>query len=311
MGVPYEVVCNCGQTVRGERQARHQVVSCPGCGDRVFVLPTSPLALPARLPVERPALPRRWWRAPLLAAAASLVVLLVVFATLWPFLGRPERRGGNDETTEEGALARQVEAGRHALRQGKFHVAQRLLAEALERRLQEPDSLPAADSRRLAQWHREADLLARLLPVSLEEVARQARLVRDPGEWNLQMADYRRHSVVFDDVVRRDPDNRPSLLTYVVYVDNESVRLALEDLTLLSTLPLDDRPRLLFGARLRNCEREEGGGWVIRFEPDSGVLLTERDAAAIALAGRLDRALEQTLARQQRWLDEQAGAAPR
>jgi hypothetical protein len=305
----YEVVCHCGQTIRGERQARHQVVSCPGCGDKVFVLPNSPFALPARLPVVRAGLPRRWWRAPLLAAVASLVVLLLAFAVLWPFLGR-RPRSNDDDSPEVVDLARQIEAGRRALGQGKFHVARRLLAEAVALRQQQPDSLPPADSRRLARLHREADLLARLLPVPLEEVARQARLVRDPAEWALQMADYRQCTVVFDDVVRRDADNRPALLTYVVDVDKDSARLALEELNLLSTLPLDDRPRLIFGARLRNCEREPGGGWVIRFEPDSGVLLTDLDATAIALSVPPDKALEQTLARQQGWLDEQGVVAP-
>jgi hypothetical protein len=244
-----------------------------------------------------------------LAAVASVVVLLVAFAVLWPLLGR-RPRSDDEDRREELDLAGQIEAGRRALGQGKFHVARRLLAEAMALRQQHPDSLSAADSRRLARLHREAELLARLLPVKLEEVARQARLVRDSAEWALQMAYYRQCSVVFDDVVRRDADNRPALLTYVVDVDKDSARLALEELTLLNTLPLDDRPRLIFGARLRNCEREPGGGWVIRFEPDSGVLLTEVDATAIALSVPPDKALEQTLARQQGWLEEQGVVAP-
>ena len=61
------------------------------------------------------------------------------------------------------------------------------------------------------------------------------------------------------------------------------MRLALEDLAVLHDLPLDDRPRLIFGARLAGCEREPGGGWVVHFERDSGVLVTDHDAVVAAL----------------------------
>jgi hypothetical protein len=65
---------------------------------------------------------------------------------------------------------------------------------------------------------------------------------------------------------------------------------------------------MLFGARLRDCTREEGGGWVIRFEPDSGVLLTDAEAAAACAA--LEPRLKETLRRQQRWLDERGVVPP-
>jgi hypothetical protein len=40
---------------------------------------------------------------------------------------------------------------------------------------------------------------------------------------------------------------------------------------------------LLFGGRLSDLTREDGGGWVFRFEPDSGVLLTDASAVASCL----------------------------
>ena len=306
----YEVVCNCGQTLRGDRQGRHQVLSCPGCGEKVFVLPLSPLAaLSGAVPLGVPSAPRRWWRAPLLAAVASLLALLVAFVVAWPFLIRPAKLQ-EEAKPDEKSVPHQMEAGRRALGEGKFRMARQLLNEAIELRDESPDSLSPADSRQLNQLHRQADLLARLLPVSLDEVARQGRLVRDPAEWDLQMDEYRGRSVIFDDVVKRDDRSRPVLGNHVVRAGDEIVRVALEDLTLLRDLPLDDQPRLIFGARLVHCHREEGGSWVVRFEPDSGVLLTHLDATAVCLPVPPDQALEQTLARQQRWLDEQAVVQP-
>jgi hypothetical protein len=270
----------------------------------VFVLPLSPFTTrSAGLSVGPAKAPRPWWRAPVLAALGSLALLLVGFVLVWPLLTRPDDSANQDHPDDQ-PLTAQIETGRRALGQGKFRLARRLLERAIERRKDQPESLSRADSRRLNQLHRQADLLSRLLSVSLEEIARQGRLVRDPAEWDLQMEDYRGRSVIFDDMVRRNGQGRPVLMTYVVDADEERVRLALEDLTLLQDLPLDDEPRLIFGARVSDCKREQGGGWVIRFEPDSGVLLTELDAVAACLPGPPDKALEQTLARQQRWLDE-------
>jgi hypothetical protein len=308
--VSYEVVCHCGQTIRGKRQARHQEVRCPGCSETVFVLPLSPFAVPFEPRPGEAVAPRRWWRAPLLAGLACLAAVLVAFVALRPLLSRPDEQAQKKDNEEEPDLPAKIAAARRVLGQGKFQLARQMLREAVDARDDRPGLLSAEESRRLNHLHRQADLLARLLPVSLEEIVRQGQLVRDPTEWRLKMADYRRGSVVFDDVVRRDVRGRLILGSYVVDADGERVRVALDELTLLRDLPLDDGPRLIFGARLRACEREEGGGWVIRFEPDSGVLLTEPDAVATCLSVAPDRALEQTLAQQQRWVDEQAVIAP-
>jgi len=142
-------------------------------------------------------------------------------------------------------------------------------------------------------------------------VAPCSRLARSPDEWALQFEEeYRGRSLVFDDAVRRDDRGRPALTDPVAPLEAEAARAALEDLVLLHDLPLDDGPRLVFGARLAGCEREAGGGWVIRFERDSGVLLTDLDAVVAAMTRPPDEGLRRVLARQQKWLDERAAAAP-
>jgi hypothetical protein len=304
--VSYEVMCSCGQILRGERQRRYQVVPCPSCGRGVFVLPHS--ALDVRDEESLAPAPRGKgllaWRTPLLVGAGSLVLLLAAFAVAWPFLVK--QPPGSDEHTldEKTLLLAKIEAGTRALAQGRFHRARRDLNEAVRRRDAHPGLLTRKQHRRLNRLQRQANLLARLSLLPLEEIVRQAMLVRDAEERDLQMEEHRGRSFLLDDVVRRDADGRPVLATYAAEVGDEGVRLALEDLTILRNLPLDEGPRLVFGARLLRCDREEGGGWVVRFEPDSGVLLTDAEAVEAASPVSLDPGLKETLQRQQRWLDD-------
>jgi hypothetical protein len=140
--------------------------------------------------------------------------------------------------------------------------------------------------------------------------------VRRPDEWQDRFrAQHLGKAVVFDDVVGRDPAGRPALAVYRVGAGGEKARVALEDLRLLRRLPLDPPQRLVFGGRLASLEREDGGGWVFHFDPDSGVLLTDAGAVA-ACVGPPDADLLEVLRRQQQWLADQApgvrpaGAAP-
>src|SRR5205807_1443510 len=129
-----------------------------------------------------------------------------------------------------------------------------------------------------AQVYRQAALLADLLAEPLEDVLRHAAGVRE-AEWR---ADFRRRyqgrAVVFDTDVRRTADGYR--LGYVLRAGDEEAHLDVGGLTVLRGLPLDQPQRLLFGVRLAAVGREAPGGWVVRFEPDSGVLLTDAAAAA-------------------------------
>ena len=201
-------------------------------------------------------------------------------------------------------------SGREALAHGNFHLALRRLNEAVALRDRRPGLLTPAQHRHLNQLQRQGDLLAHLSTHSLEEVVREAALVRDPEEWEARFAEHRDKTVVFDDVVARDDLGRPTLSAYEVRVDGEKARVALEDLTLLRELPLDPPRRMLFGARLARVAREDGGEWVVRFAPDSAVLLTDADAAGACCPQPLDADLLETLARQQRWLEGVARLRP-
>jgi hypothetical protein len=242
------------------------------------------------------------------AAGVCGALVLAGFSLALPYLSRHTAGGPGEEKGGPENPAEVMEAGRRALAQGKFHVARALLDRAAAQR----GLRGTARHRELGQLRRQADLLARLSPRPLEGVVRHALLVRDPEEWDAQFADdYLGRTVVFDDVVRRDDEGRPRLGNYAVEVEDEPVRVALEDLAVLRDLPLEDGPRLIFGARLLRCRREEAGTWVIRFEPDSGVLLTDPAAVEACFPLLTGDGFQATLERQQRWLDERAGAPAR
>jgi hypothetical protein len=195
-----------------------------------------------------------------------------------------------------------IEAGQRDLRAGNVHLALKELDAAAEQLERHPDLLGRDEYRRLTQMRRESDLLANLLDASLEEVLRQATQHRDDAEWEAKFTDHRGRWVIFDDVLRRDATGGPTLASYTVWAGEIQAKAALGDLTLLRQLPLDLGRRWLFGVRLASCRREEGGVWVIRFDPDSTVLLTDEEAALACYLSGVDDELRAVLQRQSEWL---------
>lgn len=304
----FELTCACGQLLRGDRQRRHQIVPCPACGRASFVFPLSPYDLPAEEAARPSPAWRRSWRTPILAAVGSVLLLVVGFVAAWPYLTR--RPPPPVEERDAGDLFADRDAARLALAQGKFQRGRRLLDEVLLQRDRRPALLTAEQNRDLNQLHRQADLLARLLTRTPEDIIRQGMLVRDPDEWHAQFGDYRGRTIIFDDLFRRDHDSRPVPATDIVEVGQEVVRLAFEELDLLQDLPLNDSPRLIFGARLAGCRREEGGAWVIRFQPESGVLITDPDLWQACSSADLDDDTRRVFARQREWVENSNMVAP-
>ncbi len=288
-GNRFAVACACGRETAGKRSLRHQVCRCPGCGQRVFVLPASPWTRPA---------PSRtaWWAVPLAVAIVTLGAVSAGFLLLLPRLGRPLVMPGGSPRPDFRAAA---ESGRRALADGNFFLAAREFASA---RGASRERATAAEQRGFEQLRRQAELLSLLHGRSLQEVLHEAVPLRSTDEWAERFrAEHLGRAVVFDDVVGRDAAGRPALTVYRVRAAGENARVALEDLRLLRGLPLEPPQRLLFGGRLAGLEREDGGGWAFRFEPDSGVFLTDAGAAAACL-GPPDPDLLELLRRQERWV---------
>jgi DNA-directed RNA polymerase subunit RPC12/RpoP len=301
--VAFTVECACGRSVEGLRQATHQVVPCPHCGARVFVLPRSPLPLVLRAAPKAPravsaASLRRWpWR---LVGGIALGLAAVVGLVWWLVHGNsdpPQSRGAQME--EVGPYLKRAET---ALALGHARTARMALEQALA--LQEHQPSSRAERRRLTQLHRQAALGADLLEVPLQDVVRHADDLPH-AEWQAVFRErFRGRSVILDAEVSRDAAGKYKL-DYQLVVAGKEARVEIADLDLLRALRLDQPQRLIFGFRLAGLERIGNGPWVIRLQGDSGVLLTHRGLLeALCPVLRTDRETGEVLKRQARWLDE-------
>ncbi len=298
----FAVECICGQVVEGTRQPGAQLVPCPKCGSRLFVFPQSPWPLVSGV---RPRVRAADGPAPVGVPTAALVLvagatLAVVCLILWLALPRPDP---DDEAARAPEPAGpHLRAARSALAQGKFQTALHELE--VVRAAQEGRPPPLAQRRAVAHLERQARLLADLLDVPLGDLLRNAGELPQQ-EWELVFdRRYRGKAVVFDAEVSRDAAGKPRL-EWLLRVGGEDARLDVADLGLFKHLRLDQPTRLIFGVRLEGVGRDPAGAWVVRFRPDSAVLLTDRPTVEVVCpALRPDAELPEVLKRQERWLAE-------
>jgi hypothetical protein len=309
--VPFEVSCRCGRVLHGHRRRRGQVIPCPACAEPVFVFPRSPWhangAAADFFPSTGPSPARQAWfrfRTPLIAGGITLAVFVIAFLIVLPFLVRRPAPAQERPRSTATQLNEHLQAGRRALADGAFNVALRELNAAVELRDRQPDLLAPKLSRDLNQLQRQADLLARVHSQPLQELLKEAVLTRNGDDWRVRFDnDHKGKTVIFDDVVRRDPaTGKLVLAAWEVRAGSEKAVVALDDLAILHALPLEPPPRLIFGGRLHSLEREAGGVWVIHFEPDSGVPLTDADAVTACWPVPPDGDVLRTLQRQEEWL---------
>jgi hypothetical protein len=291
----YQVPCRCGRSLRGQRRAVRQIVSCPHCGRKCLIFPSGPWLAPAAPAMATPA-HLKLGRLFLVVLVGGVGAMALIFFLVRPYL-RPSIAA--DEAADRRSL---LDAGERSLREGNVHVALQELNAARTAPERPGGALSRAEQHRLDLLRQQSELLTHLLDSPLEDLIHRAMQHRNAEDWRAKFQDYRGRSVIFDDMLRRDGQGRPVLGAYVVQAGAVEVRLALEDLTLLRQLPLDPPRRWLFGVRLASCWREEGGVWVIRFEPESGVLLTDESAAAACCPLPLDKELLDVLKRQNDWL---------
>jgi serine/threonine protein kinase len=238
---------------------------------------------------------------PLLVAGLLLASVGTLCVTLLGFRGN---QGPTQVEQDIGVpIEAHVQAGRKALAAGKFRLAADELQQAVARLESQPKRRRGAEGRDAAQLHRQAALLADLLSQSLEEVL-QLAAGSNEEEWQAKFTqDYRTRAVLFDVDVTRDDEGRYRL-DYHVVAGIEPARIEVGDLKLLRALPRDRPPRLLFGARLASISREPPGVWVVRFQPDSGVLLTDPATVAASCPPPYDQELMDLVRRQKTWVDE-------
>jgi hypothetical protein len=234
-----------------------------------------------------------------LATMAALVLIV------WLIQGKGPSQAKSTSPPPEAAP--HLAAARTALDQGNFRTALQELD--LVRSIQDRLTVSLAERRELTQLRRQAALMADLLGVPLEEVLREADDL-GPEEWQLVFRDrYRGKAVLFDAEVSRDPAGHYELgYSLRPAWEGEPARVAIGDLELITdlgkNLHLDQAKRLIFGGRLAGIGQEPSGNWVVHFQPQSGVLFTDRAILVVACpALREDaRELERTLKRQAEWL---------
>lgn len=307
---PYEVPCNCGRIARGTRKVKHQVVTCEGCKEPVFVLPFSPL--PAVLGAEdsevfksstgskSPGRRLSPWLAPVLAGIATLLIVVVGFAFFFWHGGRT-----NTAPTQPVAdtFEKREEQGRKLLSQGKYRLALQEFdaAQALLDRNQA--TLSAAERREWNQRYRQARTFANLLPVPINEVLRQAAewTQIDDQEWQQHVKNYLGKTVLFDAEVKRSGTNK-FLIDYEVNARGKPARLDFGlPRVFQSHVFLGQPQRLFFGAAIQ-AVRFESQAWVVVFDPESVVLITDLEAALECLPIPRDE-LQRVLEMQAKWLE--------
>jgi hypothetical protein len=305
----YEVACACGETARGARLPEPQVISCRRCGAELFVLPRSCLppvtasAAPGSAAVARGG--KRPWLLPLAAGLLTAAALVVVYLlVLVPLTNGPPRPDGSSPGPAID-VAERLDAVRRQIRLGHFRLAVEELKSLEEQARRRPDNWSRLQLRDLRSLARQAELLADLLAEPLEEVLHHAAEVQD-REWQVEFRQrYQGRAVVFDMEVRPRGDGRHEH-DWRLVVRGKPAHLDLGDLELLARLPAERPPRLLFGGRLASVRQDPGRGWVVRLEPDSGVLITDSGAALACFVAPEEADVVELLRRQAEWAQRDA-----
>jgi DNA-directed RNA polymerase subunit RPC12/RpoP len=291
----FEFTCECGASIRGQREKQPQVTACPACGAKRFVFPRSPLpevAVSLDLPDPRASRQVAVWMW-LAAAAMLLVVAIGIGAWLRHRVNSP---GASERPLSDAEqLERHLSDGKSAIAGGDWHQAARELSAAI----QLADRLPLADRKHLIQQQRQAAILADLLSESPAEIARQS-LGLPEREWREIFHDrYAARSLILDDTVHRDASGQYHQ-DLKITLQNLEMKFDLASVKILRNLPLNQPQRVLIGIRLADIRRD-AGGWTILLDPEGGVLMT--DGAMLAgLSVPVDDALRGVLKRQQIWL---------
>jgi hypothetical protein len=237
---------------------------------------------------------------------AGLVLAYHFLVAPWMAANRPVGPEVGPATPGPLPFSQYLHRTRQYLGEGSFRLAVANLEQARTAAGSGWPGLPRSQRQEWMQLHRQAALLADLLAEPLEDVVRHAAGIKE-AEW---VADFRQRyhgrAVVFDMVVQRVAGRRLRH-NYCLATPMLEARLELGGLALLRGLPLDQPQRLVFGARLAGVTREPPGTWVIRPEPDSGVLLTDPGAAAACCAAFGDPGTQALLKLQTTWAADDRG----
>lgn len=269
----FHVVCICGHLLSGTRRDSFQLARCPKCGAERFVLPRSllpPLQSGPKPAASAPARQFAVWKYLAFAGAAAIVLMLGVHLAFQNFVAKPVENNDADASNKTD-LRSSLQQAREHLALGKFRLAADVLGA-------EDAGASAGERAAWRQIYREGSLLADLVPTPIEEILGHAAGIAE-AEWQADFPHrYRGKSVVFDVLLSRSADGRLAA-NYSLLAAGESARLEWNELQLFRDWRLEQPQRVIFGVRLARIGLEPPGpAWVVRFQPDSGVLITNKEA---------------------------------
>jgi hypothetical protein len=298
---PYSVECACGATVSGTRKSTAQVRICPVCKQKVFVLGRSPLAPPDdhRSQLTGNLVFDARFRWPLVILGTFLIVVITACTIVWFASRQPQ----TNRLARESVMKHR-QAAEEAWKLADYPAAAREYERAI-RICHDEGSDDATEIRELTQNFKQANLAAHRLPERLDELLSvKWKNIDDADLQTLFAQRGRGMAVAFDIFVSR---RRAGQFLYERHLGLELPRMDLGSLSDLDTLPLRQKQRVIFGARLasldrdRACPIDDSKRWSLSFEPDSFVLLT--DPAIVKVMGlAIDDETQAVLERQRGWL---------
>jgi len=329
---PFRVLCRCGHPSEGLRQPRRQILTCPKCQRRVFILPASPwthlplepqkqpaandIAGPSPAatfrivrnePPSAPAGERKLWRQPVRAAVITLLLAVIAVIAILLLLETSTNR------TRTHTIRDQVTKARQALERGDLTAAHASLSSANHELERLPKGFPQKEAAEILRLHRQVELVAGLSTPSLEELIAIAKQM--PAEkWGAHFAqNYAGKAVVFDAVVFPEKDHRVRL-DYELMVAGGEAGIELNNIEEFTAWvsPNQDAQRWVFGVRLANIDLKMTADnrealWLVHFQPESMELITE-PALLQFLELMHQRDIQDVLARQRKlvsWEPEQ------
>jgi hypothetical protein len=201
--------------------------------------------------------------------------------------------------TPEEKLQAHQEEGEKAWQAGDYTKAAEELRAARALRLELGEPTASESALRSEQMEHQADLVANSLSKPLADLLDEWQAVGDADLRKL-FAERQGKTVAFDVLISRDG---AGAFQYRQYLGRPLPRLELQDLTGLKKVPLGERQRMIFGVKLASLRRDRARPaddperWVVGFQPDSFVPITDRKIAQ-ALHLPIDDAMPEVLRRQ-------------
>ncbi|MGF1577774.1 MAG: hypothetical protein ACFCD0_00260 [Gemmataceae bacterium] len=324
---PFTIPCNCGHVLTGTRKATHQILVCPACKSKRFVLPLSPFS--EIIPQQETSQSTTNSKVPsLFLERAAMVGIVIVFLALltgtvvplcFPTSSstKPASQAPKLTTVKaKRAIQKHQQHVKECISRGQFYLAQSHLKTIANFHKYHPEFV--ANTGTLVHQLRELAIFADLLAPGLEDLLDQA-IDLDKDDWVETLRNrYQGKSVILDTYLRVEGGTLVS--DYRIYGKDRCVAtiqvrnlVALERYCKSQIKQQEGEPeriRVLFGARLEALEPVGPKVWRIRFERKSGVILTNYEALLVCCPGSDDQATAACMRRQCEWVLREKKGVP-